>query len=189
MPRAGLDAAVVTAAAAAVADEIGLSGVTMQVVADRLGVKAPSLYKHVGGLDDLRRRIAVLAATEVGDDLRDAMQGRAGKDALRAAAGAVRRFVEQHPGRWAATVEVQAGGPDDPLTVALERTLVSFAAALRDYRLDPARQVHALRMLRSVLQGFAALEAAGGFRYGVDVDASFDWIVDFLDRGLRSAEA
>jgi hypothetical protein len=32
-----------------------------------LGVKAPALYKHVDGIDDLRRRIATLTMTELGD--------------------------------------------------------------------------------------------------------------------------
>lgn len=186
MPRAGLDAAAVTEAAAALVDEIGLAGLSMSTVADRLGVKPPSLYKHVHGLDDLTRRIAIAAATELGDDLRDAMQGRAGRDALEAAAQAVRQYVRHHPGRYDATVGIRPTGADDPLALALERTLASFAAALRGYSLDPADEVHALRMLRSVLHGFATIEVSGGFQFGTDVDASFEWMVDFLDRGLRA---
>lgn len=187
MPRAGLDPAVVTEAAAGLADEIGLAQLTMSLVAERLGVKAPSLYKHVDGLPDLVRRIAVLAATELGDELRDAMQGRAGRDALEAAAQTVRRYVQQHPGRYDATTGVRPADADDPLTVALDRTMASFAAVLRAYSLDPADEVHALRMLRSVLHGFATLEASDGFQMGTDVDTSFTWLVDFLDRGFRSA--
>jgi AcrR family transcriptional regulator len=186
VPRAGLDGATVTAAAAAVADEIGLARLSMSTVAERLGVKAPSLYKHVDGLDDLTRRVALLAATQLGDELRDAMQGLAGRDALEAAARTVRRYVQQHPGRYDATVGIRPDGPDDPLAVALERTLASFAAALRAYDLPPADDVHALRMLRSALHGFAVIESSGGFQMATDVDASFVWMVDFLDRGLRA---
>lgn len=189
MPRAGLDAATVTGAAAAVADEIGLAQLTMSTVAERLGVKAPSLYKHVDSLPDLHRRIAILAATELGDDLRDAMQGRAGSDALAAAAQTVRTYVKQHPGRYAATVGVRPTDAADPLAVALDRTLASFAAVLRGYRLDPADEIHALRMLRSIVHGFATLEAADGFQLGTDVDASFQWMVAFVDRGLRTPDA
>lgn len=72
------------------------------------------------------------------------------------------------------------------LALALERTLASFAAALRGYALDPADEVHALRMHRSVLHGFATIEVSGGFQFGTDVDASFAWMVDFLDRGFRA---
>jgi hypothetical protein len=71
--------------------------------------------------------------------------------------------------------------------VALDRTMASFAAALRAYALDSADEVHALRMLRSVLHGFATLEASDGFQMATDVDASFTWMVDFLDLGFRAA--
>ena len=79
VPRAGLDPAVVVAGAAGLADEIGLHHVTMGLLAERLGVRAPSLYKHVDEQADLNRRIAVLALTELGDALRDALQGRAAR--------------------------------------------------------------------------------------------------------------
>ncbi len=187
MPRAGLDPAVVTRAAADVADEVGLVRLSMSLVAERLGVRGPSLYKHVEGLTDLTRRIAVLAATELGDELRDAMQGLAGTDALAAAAQTTRAYVMRHPGRYAATVGIRPDGPDDPLAVALARTLDSFAAVLRGYRLPPGDTIHALRMLRSVLHGFATLEASDGFQMGTDVDESFAWMVAFVDRGLRAS--
>jgi hypothetical protein len=58
---------------------------------------------------------------------------------------------------------------------------------LHGYRIDPGQEIHALRMLRSLLHGFATLEAAGGFQVATDVDDSFTWIIDFIDHGLRSA--
>jgi AcrR family transcriptional regulator len=187
VPRAGLVAATVTEAAADLADEISPAPLSMSVVADRLGVKAPSLYKHVDGLADLTHRIAILGATELGNALRDATQGRAGADALAAAAQAVRSYVKDHPGRYAATVGATPTDPGDPLAVALERTLDSFAAVLLGYDLAPGQQIHAIRMLRSILHGFATLEASNRFQMDTDVDDSFAWTIAFIDRGLRAA--
>ena len=186
MPRAGLDAAVVTAAAAGLADENGLAQLSMSTVADRLGVKPPSLYKHVAGLPDLTRRIAALAAAELTDELADATRGHTGREALVAAARTVRRYVQRHPGRYAATTGSRPADADDPLATALDRSLSAFVTVLRDYGLDPADEVHALRMLRSMLHGFATLEVSGGFQLGTDVDESFTWMIDFLDQGLRA---
>ena len=187
MPRAGLVATTITEAAAEVADEISPAPLRMSVVAERLGVKGPSLYKHVDGLDDLTRRVAILGVTELGDALRDRMQGRAGADALAAAAHAVRSYVKEHPGRYAATIGIAPSSENDPMALELERTLNSFAAVLHGYHLDPAEEVHAIRLLRSLLHGFAALELADGFQMSADVDDSFRWILDFIDRGLRAA--
>ena len=187
MPRAGLTAESVTAAAAELADEVGFDQLSMGLLAERLGVKAPSLYKHVASQAELAHRIAVLAAIEVGEAIRDAIQGLAGSDALAAGAQAMRAYVKQHPGRYAAGNAARANGPDDPLIAAAERVLDSWSAMLRGYRIEPSQEIHAMRMLRSVLHGFATLEAAGDFQIGIDVEDSFAWIIDFIDNGLRSA--
>ncbi|MGI8589821.1 MAG: TetR/AcrR family transcriptional regulator, partial [Nakamurella sp.] len=137
MPRAGLTPASVTEAGAALADEIGLDNLSMGLLAERLGVKTPSLYKHVTSLADLSHRIAFQAMTEVSDAIRDATQGRAGSEALTAAAQAMRSYAKGHPGRYVAANAARPTGPDDPLVPAINRLLASLSAALRGYRLDP----------------------------------------------------
>ena len=186
MPRAGLDPAAVVAAGAALADEVGLGNLTMGLLAERVDVRTPSLYKHVGGQDDLNRRIAILALNEAADVVGAAIQGYSGRDALAAAARAFRAFVVSHPGRYAATLGVEPTGPDDPLAVAAGRGMDAFVGVLRGYGIPESEQDHALRMLRSLVHGFATLQAANGFQWSADVDESFEWLIDFTDRGLRA---
>lgn len=186
MPRAGLDRAAVVGAGAALADEVGLTGLTMGLLADRLGVRTPSLYKHVAGQDDLIRGIAALALHETAEAVGGAVQGRAGSDALAAAAHAFRTFVVEHPGRYAATIGQEPAGPDAPLAEAGERLLGAFTAVLRGYEIDGPAVNHALRMLRTLCHGFATLEAAHAFQWSTDIDQSFEWLVAFADRGLRA---
>ena len=187
MPRAGLHPDAVVAAGAALADETGFAALTMGALAERLGVRTPSLYKHVASQEDLHRRIAALALTEAGDAVGAAIQGRSGRDALAAAAHALRDFVVTHPGRYAATVGLTPTGPDDPVAVAAARGLAPFEAVLRGYDVAAEDRVHALRALRSVFHGFATLEADGGFQFSTTVDDSFDWLVDLVHRGLVAA--
>jgi AcrR family transcriptional regulator len=112
----------------------------MGLLAQRLGVRAPSLYKHVDGLADLQHRIATLAMTELGDAVRDAMQGRAGRDALTALLTATRAYVTAHPGRYTATIGAEFTGPDDPLLAAGARVIDSIAAVLRGYGVGEAER-------------------------------------------------
>ncbi|HEY4020702.1 MAG TPA: WHG domain-containing protein [Pseudonocardiaceae bacterium] len=189
MPKAGLSPAAVTEAAAALVDEIGFEQLSMGALAERLGVKTPSLYKHVTSQAELAHRIATLAMIEFGDAIRDAIQGRAGTDALIAGAQAMRRFVKEHPGRYAAGNAARANGSDDPIIAAAGRVMETWAAMLRGYRIDPDQEIHAMRMLRSSLHGFAELEVTGGFQMGADVDESFTWMIDFIDHSLRSTPA
>ncbi|HEX9527147.1 MAG TPA: TetR/AcrR family transcriptional regulator [Streptosporangiaceae bacterium] len=185
MPRVGLTGDDVVASAAALADEIGFHGVTMGLLADRLGVRTPSLYKHVGGLADLQHRVATLAMTELGEVIRDAVQGRAKLDALAALLTAARAYVRCHPGRYAATVGAEFTGPDDPLLAAGTRVINSIAAVLRGYGIGEGEMDHAIRTIRSAMHGFAMLEASQGFQWNADPDVSFDWMIRFIDRGLR----
>lgn len=186
MPRAGLSAASVTEAAAALVDEVGLEGLSMGVLAERLGVRAPSLYKHVTDKSDLEHRVAVLAMHELADAVRDVTQGLSGREALVAGAQAMRTYVLLHPGRYAAGNAARLTGLDDPLLPAVDRVLASWTAMLHGYRLAPDQQTHALRMLRSMLHGFTALEQIGSFQMDADIDESFAWMIDFVDRGLTA---
>ena len=188
MPRAGLSGGEVVAAAAGLADEIGYAGLTMGLLAERLGVRTPSLYKHVGGLDDLQHQLATLAMTEVGEVIRDAVQGLAGADALAALLHAIRGYVTQHPGRYMATAGGGGAvlrGPDDPLLAASARVLATIAAVLRGYGIAEDELDHAIRTIRCTIHGFAMLEASGGFQWSNDPDESFEWMIRFIDRGLR----
>src|SRR5260370_41346866 len=125
VPRAGLPSDDVVPAAAGLIDEIGYPDLTMGLLAQRLGVRAPSLYKHVDGLTDLQHRIATLAMTELGEAVRDAMQGRSGLDALSAFFSAARAYVSAHPGRYTATIGAEFTGPGDPLLAARTRLISS----------------------------------------------------------------
>jgi len=189
VPRAGLDPVAVTAAGAVLADEVGFAQLSMGLVAERLGVRTPSLYKHVDSQADLAHRIAVLAADELADAVGAAVQGRAGSAALAAAAQALRTYVKEHPGRYAALNGARATGPDDPFAAAGQRALGPLAAVLHGYDLPAAQEVHALRMLRSVLHGYVTLELASGFQLATDTDDSFSWVIDFIDHGLHATAA
>jgi len=186
VPRAGLTRDDVVVAAAALVDEIGYHDLTMGVLAERLGVRAPSLYKHVEDLADLRHRIATLAITELGEAVRDAMQGRAGLDALTALLTAARAYVANQPGRYTATIGAEFTGPDDPLLAASTRILGSIAAMLRGYGIGDDEMDHAIRTIRCTIHGFASLQASNGFQWSADLDESFEWMIRFLDIGLRA---
>ncbi len=187
MPRARLSSQDVVTAAAELADEAGYPELTMGLVAQRLGIRTPSLYKHVDDLADLRHRVATQAMTELGEAVRDALQGRSGLDALTAMLTAIRAYVTVHPGRYAATIGAQFTGPDDPLLTAGSRLLGSVAAMLRGYGIGDAEMDHAIRTLRCTIHGYAALQAADGFQWSADPDETFDWMIRFLDHGLRTS--
>lgn len=175
MARRGLDAGQVVDAAITVADADGLEAVTIARVAADLGVRAPSLYNHVASRDALLDGIAARAHAELAAALRDATVGRSGPDAVRAAAHAYRAWAHAAPGRYAAAQR--------PLPSGAEAVEV-LRGVLRAWALEGDAEIHAIRAIRSALHGFAALELGGGFGMKVDLDTSFDTLVDLLATGL-----
>ncbi|MER7623740.1 WHG domain-containing protein [Streptomyces sp. NPDC126503] len=181
MVRAGLTAERVTTAGAELADEVGFEQVTMARVARRLGVKDASLYAHVRNLQDLRGRIALLAADEKTLRIAEATAGRAGKDALLAFADAWRAYAHRHPGRYAATQTPIEIDPELAARAAGPRRAVELTyGMLRGYGLTEPDLTDAVRLLRSTFHGFVALEAAGGFAHERTPQESWDRSLDAL---------
>lgn len=72
------------------------------------------------------------------------------------------------------------------MATASQRLLDAFTAVLRGYGIKEGDVDHALRMLRGLRHGSAALQAANGFPWSVDVDDGFEWLIALADRGLRA---
>lgn len=193
MPRAGLTPDAVVARAGDLADREGYDALTLAALAAAVGVRVPSLYKHVGGLGDLQRRVALDGLRGLDSALRAAAVGLARRDALVAIGHAYRRYARAHPGRYAAAQRAPAA--DDPVTAAAATALTDLVVAVvRGYHLDGAdgvdgvdgvdETVHAVRVVRCALHGFVTLEAGGGFGMPYDLDVSFDRLLDTLHDGL-----
>lgn len=189
-PRARLDRAAVVEAAAALADDKGLENLSLTRLAERLGIRTPSLYNHVSGLEGLRRELALLGARELGRRLGRAAIGKTKDEAVFALAGTYRSFVGERPGLYAATVRSSwLREPEDPELRAAEEEAVGIVlAVLASYGLEGEDALHAVRGLRSAVHGFATLEAAGGFGLGLDTDESFRRLLRAFVDGLRRSQ-
>ncbi|MFF4036116.1 TetR/AcrR family transcriptional regulator [Streptomyces sviceus] len=184
-PRAGLTPDRLTEAAADLADEIGFEKVTLAALAKRFGVKDASLYSHVRNLQDLRSRVALLAAGEKIDRIAAAVAGRTGKDALAAFAGAYRAYALERPGRYAAT-QIRIDQSLIAETPAFRRTGEITYGMLRAYGLTEPDLTDAVRLLRATFHGYCALESAGGFGAPRDIQTSWDRAIDALHVALTN---
>ncbi|MFI6251700.1 WHG domain-containing protein [Streptomyces sp. NPDC051016] len=173
------------AEAADVADEAGLEHLTLAAVAGRLGVRLPSLYKHVAGVEALRRDLAVLAVEELAAALGGATVGRSKGEALQALAAAYCAYARAHPGRYAASVRAPAAG-DEEHSAASDALLRVVFAVLAGYGVTGSEAVDAIRALRATLHGFMSLEAAGGFGLPQDVDRSIARAVVHIHTALQT---
>ena len=157
---------------------------TLAALAAHLGVRVPSLYNHIAGQADLRRELALMGLRDLAARITRAAVGKAADDAILALAHAYRRFAGEHPRLYA--VALRAPDPaDDKLLSVSEEILSVLRDVLVAYDLRDADATHAVRGLHSLLHGFVALEAAGGFALPLDLDESFDRALRVFVDGLR----
>lgn len=161
----------IVAAGREILEASGPGGLTMQAVAARVGVRAPSLYKRVRDREALLTAVATASIDALTPRLEDA------GDDLDALAHAYRDFAHDHPEGF--RIMFTTAAPHD----ALERSaapLIRAAAALvgEDDALDAARLVTAWAT------GFLQMELSGAFRLGGDVDRAFEYGLRHLTDGL-----
>jgi AcrR family transcriptional regulator len=171
--------------AEAIGDRDGLTAVTLTRLAADLGVKPPSLYKHVASLDAVLDMLTRRGLREANARLQRATIGKARDDALTALAHAYWDFARERPGLYAASLRPVATGDRDG-AVAGEAMIGTLAAVLAGYGVTGEDARHAMRGLRAIIHGFVSLDATGSFRLRSDLAASFDRLLGAFARSLAA---
>jgi AcrR family transcriptional regulator len=188
--RAGLDKARIVKAAAELVNTEGLEALSLNRLAQELGVRTPSLYNHIDGLPGLHRELALLSTRDLGERLGNAAMGKSGVQAVLQVAQAYREYIKEYPDLY--TLGLRAGRRQDPndieLQAAQDRVVEIGLAVVSSFGLEGEDGLHAVRAVRSVVHGFATLEVTGGFGLPLDCDASFQRLVLMLVHGLGQAD-
>ena len=172
----------IVSAARSILEEDGLDAVTMARVGDRVGVRGPSLYKHVPNRAALIRAVADAVTADLGRTLTEAMTGDDPTADLRTLATRYRRFVHANPNGYGLLFahlppELQ---PDQTAAAEVGRPIVQAMARLVG---EPA-SLAAARTVAAWAHGFVSMELAGAFRLGGDVDAAFDTGIEVILAGV-----
>ncbi|WP_111721256.1 TetR/AcrR family transcriptional regulator [Homoserinimonas sp. OAct 916] len=153
----------IVAAAAAVADRRGLTGVSMRSVGAQLGVEAMSLYHHVSNKETLLDELAEWAFVQielpqVSDPWREAMILRA---------ESARHVFREHP--WALGMLESRPTPGPALLSHHDRVL----GCLLTQGFSAALATHAFSTIDAFVYGFALTESGLPFAPGEGAEAAF----------------
>lgn len=160
----------------------GVEGLTMQGVAKAVGVRAPSLYKHVDGRGELIRLIIEAVVAELGGALEAAVGGEDPVGDLAKLARAFREFAHSHPESYRM---IFAPMPEE-WRPSPEKLFTSVDAVLRTTSAlaGPERALEGARLVTAWAHGFLTMELAGAFRLEGDIDQAFTFGVERLARAL-----
>ena len=165
-------------------EEGGLDAVTMQAVALRVGVRAPSLYKRVPNRGALIAAIGAAAREDLRRQLEPATRLADPGDALHAIAHVFRAFAHGHPRAYELLfMNLPADArPPDAMTSQAAAPLLEVTTRL----VGRERALEAARLVTAFAHGFVSMELSGAFRLGGDVDAAYQYGIGVLVDALAA---
>ena len=164
----------------------GLDAITMQAIADRVGIRAPSLYKRFSSRGDLIAAIGASVLADLGEEL-GPFGDREPGDGLRDAAAAFRRFALANPRAYELIFMSLPPGSRPP--AELNARAAAPLVALAERLVGPDRALEAARLITAFAHGFVSMELSGAFRLGGDLDTAYRYGVDVLVDALANEGA
>jgi AcrR family transcriptional regulator len=163
----------------------GLDAVTMQAVAERVGVRAPSLYKRLPNRDALIAAIGASAFDDLGRELAPLSRDPDPAAGLRSVAASFRAFAHHSPHAYELLFMnlPLAARPPAEHNARASVPLLELAERL----VGPDRALEAARLVTAFAHGFVSMELAGAFRLGGDVDEAYRYGIDALVDALAGA--
>ena len=174
-----IDRTAVLRASLEIADSAGLEAVTMQSVADRLGVTPMALYRHVDNKSDLLDGVV----ESLLDEIPTPSAGLSGKEQLKGMGNALRKIARRHPAVFPLLLQLPA-----TTTKALLRRDRVYEA-LRESGVDNVEPVE--RIVSTIVLAFAASEVSGRFagHSRETLDGDYAALEVFINAGLAALAA
>lgn len=163
--------AAIVETAESIVDREGWHQLTMSGLAQNLGVRAPSLYKHVDSIEAVLGEVQVRALAELSNDLQRAAMGKVGTDAVRSLAAVLQEFAARHPGRY----DLAMSEPIDPdrMMEAGQPASDALSAVMRSFgNIDVTTELQVSCL--AALHGVIALGRTGLLTDVIDADAVYE---------------
>jgi AcrR family transcriptional regulator len=160
----------IVTAARELLEEEGPEALSMRRLADRLGIRAPSIYKHLPDKEALEDAVI----SDGFEELAEVLERTLGKEGLPALAPAYRRFAKRHPHLYRLMTERPLRR--DRLRPGVEERAAAPVIAAAGGDADLARAAFGFA------HGMTILELNGRFPPGADLDAAWRRGIDALQR-------
>lgn len=173
-----IDRVAVLRASLAVADERGVDALTMQAVAERLGVTPMALYRHVENKQDLLEGIVESLLDEIAPPSDD----QPWDEHLSSMGQALRTAARRHPAVFPLLLQLPATTP------GARRVRERVYRTLRQAGVAEADVARVERLISTIVLGFAASEVSGRFRAHSrkTLDADYAALEDIIRIGLTT---
>ena len=162
----------IVAAGRELVERVGIDGLTMQAVAERVGVRAPSVYQRVRDRQELLSLVVGSTVEDLTSRLDATRTERDPRSRLIAQANALRAFAKEQPVGFALVFAAHGVPRVEPVVVA--RSVTPVLDAVTELT-GPEHALDGARLVTAWANGFVTMELGGMLRMGGDVDAAWHW--------------
>lgn len=172
---------------AKLSNQFGLENLSLKMIAEELNIKSPSLYNHVSNLDEIKILLMNYGWEQVEEKMLDAAVGVAGYDTLKNMCHAFYDYATNNKGVFTAMLWYNKfeNIENEKITERLFHMLFKIMQSLNisDYNIN-----HAIRTLRSFLEGFSLLVNNHAFGNPISIQESFEMSLEIIMNGIQSLE-
>ena len=166
------------------ADRNGLHNVSLKAIAENLGIRTPSLYNHIGSLDELLREIAHSGMRTMNEKMIRAAIGKTGDSALKLVAVEYLNYMIEHPGVYEIIQWANWNGTEE--TAAINNEYISLLNAfIIPYNLEIESSREVLNMITGFIHGYTTLQLRYAFSNPDKVRKELSEAIDTLLLGAN----
>ena len=164
------------------AEEMDVPQITFQHLAKRLDVKSPSLYNHFKNMREVKTALTARLLQELNDELRRALVGKSGAEALRIYAQIYQSFAFANQAVYELLISIPHTN-EEILLDGIHETNQIILQIFDSFPLTKEEKTHRSRELRSMIHGYLSLRFLGYFTKEpkVSPEDSYSWMInDFI---------
>lgn len=166
------------------ANEITLENVTFQNLAERLNIKYPSLYNHFKNMEELKTYMTISLTKDLNAKLMEQLIGISGENAIRVFAKVYKEFAFDNRTAYFLYINIRNLKSEEVQNL-INTTSAIIKQVLNYYVKTEDEIIHKSRALRSMLHGFISLYFLGYFKNQVDLEKSFNIMIEDYIYGLN----
>ncbi len=145
-----------------IADEKGLNNLSLKIVAEKLNIKAPSLYNHIDCLDDLLRAVAHNGMQKMNELMKQAAIGMIGTAAIKAVSVEYLNYMIEHPGVYE-TIQWATWHSIDETNAIFDDYLSLLTTLIKSCNFNSVQTNDILNMITGIIHGYTTLQLKYAF--------------------------
>lgn len=166
------------------ADKDGLNNVLLKTVAEKLNIRTPSLYNHIGSLDELLREVAHKGMKSMNEKMTKVAIGNFGDAAIKSVSIEYLNYMIEHPGIYEAIQWATWHGSEE-IREIYGNYISLLTALVRSFNLKPGSTNEVLNLLTGIIHGYTTLQLRNAFANPDEVRKDICNTIDTILLGIH----